>query len=288
MPAVTLWSDSHHNSNLPAFERPRHGVSCADMTDAPLTFLDDGPQSPRAVSPNPPWKLLIVDDEPDVHAMAKLLLRHLEFQGRPLSFFDAFSAAEAKLLCAKHGDIAVILLDVVMETDQAGLELVNYIRDDLGNRAVQIIISTGQPGMAPPLTVVSRYGVNDYHEKTDLTQQNMTLAVTKALRLYTELLPLQRSHEAQIENQRAGGLGEPKNPPAEIATDPRLAALTEREREVLKLLSGGDSNKVIALKLGVQEVTVKAHLRQIFSKLQVFNRTQAASIALRLNETERD
>ena len=78
----------------------------------------------------------------------------------------------------------------------------------------------------------------------------------------------------------------PTPPPQPPEADPRLAALTDREREVLKWVSQGDSNKAIAIRLGVQEVTVKAHLRQIFTKMQVFNRTQAASLALRLLERD--
>lgn len=262
----------------------------------------DGPRPPQASA----WKVLIVDDEPDVHSLTKLLLRNFNYRKRGLQFLSAYSAAEARELLRNNPDTALVLLDVVMETEHAGLALVDYIRNELGNKSVQIVVRTGQPGQAPPLTVISNHGINDYKEKTEITQQSMILTVVKALRLYEDFLPsyiaaakfahladraragaddreLLRSLRQELEN--ADEIAIPR-PPAEEPPDPRLAALTEREREVLKWVSQGDSNKAIAIRLGVQEVTVKAHLRQIFSKLQVFNRTQAASLALRLLERD--
>ncbi len=252
------------------------------------------------------WKVLIVDDEPDVHSLTKLLLRNFNYRKRGLSFLSAYSATEARDVMREHPDTALVLLDVVMETEHAGLALVDYIRNDLANKSTEIVIRTGQPGQAPPLTVVSNHGINDYKEKTEITQQSMILTVVKALRLYEEFLPsyiaaakfasltdrarngaddreLLRLLRQEADIGEDGVLPRPSEP-----ADPRLAALTDREREVLKWVSQGDSNKAIAIRLGVQEVTVKAHLRQIFAKLQVFNRTQAASLALRLLERDAD
>lgn len=250
------------------------------------------------------WKLLIVDDEPDVHALTKLLLRHFVYRERGIEFLSALSAAEARTALQAHPDIALVLLDVVMETDQAGIELVDYIRKELGNHAMQIVIRTGQPGTAPPLRLVTEHSINDYKEKTELTQRSILLTVAKSLRQYEEALTLAdnaRRYDQLAEKVREGAddrellrllkaeweqITQAGAAPDGAQADPRLASLTEREREVLKWLAQGDSNKAIGLRLGVQEVTVKAHLRQIFSKLQVFNRTQAASIALRLQDSD--
>ncbi len=284
------------------------------MSNLPTDTTLTDPNQPAATQTTAPWKLLIVDDEPDVHALTKLLLRNFTYRGRGLEFLSAHTGTEAKPLLAQNPDIALILLDVVMETEHAGIELVSHIREDLGNKAVQIVIRTGQPGQAPPLSVVGSHSINDYKEKTELTQQSMLLTVVKALRLYEEYLPTYQAAaklEELTERARAGAderellrallgadysfpagshsrseAGDETPPPAPTPTDPRLSSLTEREREVLKWLSHGDSNKAIGLRLGVQEVTVKAHLRQIFAKLQVFNRTQAASLALRMNEPD--
>jgi DNA-binding NarL/FixJ family response regulator len=278
-----------------------------------VKFLDDGDDRRGGTRPpgeRSPWKVLVVDDEPDVHSLTKLLLRNFNYRKRSLAFLSAYSATEAREIMRDNHDIALVLLDVVMETEHAGLALVDYIRNDLNNQSTQIVVRTGQPGQAPPLTVVSNHGINDYKEKTEITQQSMILTVVKALRLYEDSLPthIAAAKYASITERARDGAddrellrllrqeidSDARNAaPRQLAVasetlDPRLATLTDREREVLKWVSQGDSNKAIAIRLGVQEVTVKAHLRQIFSKLQVFNRTQAASLALRLLERDLD
>src|SRR5690606_14215165 len=167
-------------------------MEVAGLSNNPIRFVDEQyPDSHRGQpgEDRTSWKVLIVDDEPDVHSLTKLLLRNFRYRDRGLEYLSAFSAAEAQDLLREHPDIALVLLDVVMETEHAGLALVDYIRNELGNRSVQIVIRTGQAGQAPPLTVISNHGINDYREKTDLTQQTMILTVVKALRLYEDFLP---------------------------------------------------------------------------------------------------
>ena len=121
----------------------------------------------------PSWKLLIVDDEEEVHVITRMVLEGLSFSGKGLTFLSAYSAQEAREILLEQRDIAVILLDVVMETGQAGLELVEIIRSELGNRMVRIILRTGQPGQAPEREVITRYDINDYKHKTELTAQKL-------------------------------------------------------------------------------------------------------------------
>ncbi len=96
-----------------------------------------------------PWKILVVDDDDEVHALTRLVLRHVRFRQRRLQLIEAVSAAEARLLLERHPDIALALVDVVMETPHAGLELVRHIREVLGNRAIRLILRTGQPAFSP-------------------------------------------------------------------------------------------------------------------------------------------
>ncbi len=67
-----------------------------------------------------------------------------------------------------------------------------------------------------------------------------------------------------------------------LEPDNPLRQLTNREREVLALLTKGLSNKEIAKQLSVREITVKVHLTGIFKKLGAANRTQAVKIAMQL------
>jgi response regulator RpfG family c-di-GMP phosphodiesterase len=135
----------------------------------------------------PPWNVLVVDDEPEVHAVTRLALRNFRFADRQLNFLNAHSAAEAEAMLRENGDIAVMLLDVVMETDRAGLDLVRTVREHLGNQFVRIVLRTGQPGQAPEQQVIAAYDINDYKEKTELTAQKLATTMFAALRSYRDM-----------------------------------------------------------------------------------------------------
>lgn len=143
-----------------------------------------------------PWKILIVDDEPDVHNVTTYMIKGTRYLGRKLQFFHAYSAREARQILIQEQDIAVILLDVVMESDDSGLKLVHTIREELKNRNVRIVLRTGQPGKAPAARVILEYDINDYKEKTELTLEKMLVTVISALRSYHFL--------TTIENNRRG------------------------------------------------------------------------------------
>ncbi|MEO5339494.1 MAG: EAL domain-containing protein [Magnetococcus sp. MYC-9] len=138
------------------------------------------------------WVVMVVDDDEDVHRLTRLVLRDLRFEQRALSLLHAYSGAEAYALMAEHPETAVLLLDVVMESDHAGLQLVREIREKLQNHRVRIILRTGQAGQAPEVKVIAEYDINDYREKTDLTSQKLISAVTVALRGFRDLLTIQR------------------------------------------------------------------------------------------------
>jgi EAL domain-containing protein (putative c-di-GMP-specific phosphodiesterase class I) len=130
------------------------------------------------------WKVLLVDDEPAVHQVSQLILADVQFDGRGIELLSAHSAAQAREMLARERDVALVLLDVVMETDDAGLALVQHIREQRRDRLVQIVLRTGQPGMAPERDVVLRHEINGYWLKTDLTAQRLRSIVISALRTY--------------------------------------------------------------------------------------------------------
>jgi len=152
-------------------------------------FLDDD-ESPETGAEPPRHVMLIVDDEPGVHEVTRLALRPLMFDGRGLEFLSAYSGREGRDLLAQRDDVAVILLDVVMETETAGLDLVRAIRRELGNADVRIILRTGQPGQAPEETVIVEYDINDYKAKSELTRGHLTTSVISALRGWRDIQEL--------------------------------------------------------------------------------------------------
>ncbi|MDV7339622.1 response regulator [Terasakiella sp. A23] len=159
-------------------------------------FLDDGPiEDGQLAGANSPWVMLIVDDEPGIHDVTKIALKRFSFEGRPLECLSAYSAAEALEILQSRDDIALILLDVVMETDHAGLELARQIRDDLENEAVRIVLRTGQPGQAPEQDVIIAYDINDYRAKTELSSTRLFTTVIGGLRSYRDVLALESYRE---------------------------------------------------------------------------------------------
>ncbi|MEI6414287.1 MAG: HD domain-containing phosphohydrolase [Pseudomonadota bacterium] len=142
------------------------------------------------------WKVLVVDDDEDVHEATKFVLSGFQFRNRGVKLLHARSAAEGLRMLAEHPDTAVLLLDVVMETQHAGLDAVRRIREDLGNRCVRIILRTGQPGYAPEREVIANYDINDYKLKTDLTATKFYSAMVTALRAWCDIEAVERARRS--------------------------------------------------------------------------------------------
>lgn len=163
-----------------------------------LSFLKEK-SSPKL----PPWKVAIIDDEEDVHTVTKMALKRFALDGRELAFYHAYSAAEGKELLSNEPDIALVFLDVVMETDDAGLLLAKWMRQDLDNHFSRIVLRTGQPGQAPEEQVIVDYDINDYKEKTELDRKKLFTTVFTALRAYRDILKVEEARKYQ-ELYRAG------------------------------------------------------------------------------------
>jgi len=144
------------------------------------------------------WKILIVDDDPHVHKVTTLALQGFDFEQKPITLLSAFNAVQTKEMLAINPDIAVILMDVVMESHDTGLQLIKYIRDELKNTMVRIILRTGQPGEAPERSVIIDYDINDYKLKTEMTRRRLFTTIIAGLRSYRDLLTIERYRLQQI------------------------------------------------------------------------------------------
>lgn len=133
------------------------------------------------------WKIIIADDEEEVHAMTKMVLKKFEFDGRKLELLSAYSGAETIEMMKLYPNVAILLLDVVMERDNSGLEVVKHIREELNNPFVRIILRTGQPGQAPEEDVIRHYDINDYKSKTELTVQKLYTSIIASLRAFKDM-----------------------------------------------------------------------------------------------------
>jgi len=166
--------------------------------DDVLLFADDEVAPVVEQSSASVWKLLVIDDEPAIHDVTRLTLGGLKVEGHPLAILSAYTAAAGRAVLQAHPDVAVVLLDVVMESDDAGLELVRWIRGELGNTRVRIVLRTGQPGHAPEQRVMFDYDINDYRDKTEVTAQRLTTTVIGALRSYRDLCTIE-AHKSGLE-----------------------------------------------------------------------------------------
>lgn len=137
------------------------------------------------------WKVIVVDDDKEVHMMTKVALRGFSFEGKPLNLISAYSGREAEQVIEAHPDAALILLDVVMEEKDSGLKLVRYVREVLNNHLVRIILRTGQPGEAPEESVIVDYNINDYKTKTELTHGKLFTTMTATLRSYQDVMTIE-------------------------------------------------------------------------------------------------
>ncbi|MBL7113599.1 MAG: response regulator [Bacteroidales bacterium] len=138
------------------------------------------------------WKVLVVDDEEDIHSVTRMSLKGFTYKDKGIEFLHTYSGKESEPVLHDNPDIAVILLDVVMETNTAGLDLVKFIRDKLNNRFAQIILRTGYPGYAPEREIIVSYDINDYKTKTELTSFKLFTLILASLRAYDAITSLEQ------------------------------------------------------------------------------------------------
>ena len=137
------------------------------------------------------WSILIVDDDEEVHTVTKLALNHFIYDDRRLNLVSAYNEKEAKKILLENSDFAFILLDIVMDSNDSGFKIIDYIRNELENKLIRIIIRTGQPGYAPELEIINLYDINDYKEKTELTATKLYTTTRTTLSQYKQLSELE-------------------------------------------------------------------------------------------------
>lgn len=160
------------------------------MIEDTMSIIEDGAGAGNGDT-TPPWLMLVVDDDDSVHRATRFALGEFRFEDRRLKIISAYSAEQARQIVAEEAETALILLDVVMETETIGLELVRWIRNELANKSVRIVLRTGQPGFAPELEVIRDYDINDYKEKSQLTASKLVTTVYSALRSFRDIVRLE-------------------------------------------------------------------------------------------------
>jgi putative nucleotidyltransferase with HDIG domain/diguanylate cyclase (GGDEF)-like protein len=146
------------------------------------------------------WKILVIDDDESIHAMTKITLSTFSFCDKGIYQLDAFNISQAKDILKENCDIALVLLDVVLQGNESGLEIVKYIRGELSNKKIRIVIRTGQPGVAPEEKIIKEYDINDYKEKTELTNIKFFTTVYASIRSYKDMCDLEKLQIEKLQN----------------------------------------------------------------------------------------
>lgn len=252
--------------------------------DEQLLFSDaqDDSDDDSQVQTKAPWKVLVVDDDSDVHQITRLTLRAFSFEGRGLELHSVYSGEDARTALSGEHNFAVVLLDVVMESDDAGLQVVNYIRNELKDHNIRIIIRTGQPGLAPADKVYIEYDINDYIAKTELTANKLSWAVLGALRSYRDIVAAQ---ELQLQLHQA----EQDRHTAQAASKAKSQFLAHMSHEIrtplngvigmLELLNQTELNEEQSYLTGI--IDKSAHsLLNVVNDILDFKKIEAGKLAL--------
>jgi signal transduction histidine kinase len=158
--------------------------------------FDDEPQEEQESQDT--WNILIVDDDVNVHSVTKLALSNVLFHNKKITFTSAYSGVEALELLKQNDDFAIALIDIVMESKDAGLILVEKIRKEVENETMRLIIRTGQPGEAPAKYVIDNFDINDYKEKTELTSDKLYASIRTSLAHYQQIITLQQNLDEKV------------------------------------------------------------------------------------------
>lgn len=218
-------------------------------------------------------KILVVDDEPDVFTLTKLSLKGIEHKGRKVELLDAATGRDAVETMRANPDIALILLDVVMETNSAGLDACRRIREELGNSLVRIVLRTGQPGQAPERQTIDRYDIDGYLPKAELTADRLYATVRTALKAWEELVELDR-HRSYLKSIQECVVSLRSFEPLEIALQRILATAVEicpADLATLNLetfdASGNPRNYRLHLASGLDDVRAEAEAEAIATRI---------------------
>ncbi|WAJ69300.1 DUF3369 domain-containing protein [Catenovulum adriaticum] len=156
------------------------------MSDDGFLHFCHEPSNPTQVDDY--WKILIVDDDKFIHQVTQLVLKNAIIEDKGILLLNAYTANQAKVIFQQQPDIALAFIDVVMETNSAGLELIRWVRQTLNNPVTRLVLRTGQTSNVPKEDIIKGYDIHDYKQKSELTAHKLTATVYSAIRCYRDIM----------------------------------------------------------------------------------------------------
>ncbi|RKP57365.1 DNA-binding response regulator [Cohnella endophytica] len=206
------------------------------------------------------WRILLADD----HAIVRQGLNYFLGLQHDLEVVGEASNGEEAVKLAQELKPDIVLMDLIMPV-MNGIEATVHLRRDHPNLTILVLTTFSDKD-----SVVSaiKAGANGY-----LLKEIDPERIAEAIRQSVQGVP-------QLDPKVASQLMSHVAAPATTASD-STERLTEREKEVLRLIAQGNSNKELAAACGITEKTVKTHVSNILSKLGLADRTQAALYAVK-------
>jgi CheY-like chemotaxis protein len=168
-------------------------------SNEPLLFIDDSNEDEQLITYDDTcWKVLVIDDDENIHRSTRLALDKFLFDGKPLLINSTYSASEAKEWLNHNQNVALVIVDSTLETVFAGFDIIRHIRETMGNRLIRIIFRTDHTGDLPEQKVVLDQEIDGFLTKDDITSQRLTVMVTTILRSYRDLLIPERQRQEKI------------------------------------------------------------------------------------------
>jgi CheY-like chemotaxis protein len=137
-----------------------------------------------SIPPDLKWKILVVDDDWGTFEITTLALKNLPHFNDTLELYYAPSAAAAIKFLKNNHNVAIILLDIVMESNDAGLKVIDYVRDVQNDFFTQIVVRTGYHGPISENGLMFLYDIQGYLSKSELLAYDLRLTILFSLRNY--------------------------------------------------------------------------------------------------------
>lgn len=142
------------------------------------------------------WKVLIVDENDFTHVDIKENINNLKFENKYINFYDAYTVGEAISILREENDMALVLINVDIETKDYGLKLVKHIRETLNLIDIRILLMIEDKDDSFKEDTILDYDINGCGEKSSFIYKKVKTEIVSALRCYRDIKKIKDNRDA--------------------------------------------------------------------------------------------